>query len=264
MIKIVKPTKVPKRLTQEGGIADLENRKKYDSNPKFYNDGGTPNLIVENKIYGHSSVKSILKKAQKNKCCFCEKCQKDENGAVEHFRPKGGYHSSKKESLKKPGYYWLGYEWDNLYFVCSTCNSKLYKGNLFPLEDESKRAKNHNDDLKNESPFLLRPDGDKDPRDHISFDFHLPKGKTIYGKKTIEICGIDRDALNDDRKILINNIEARIAILYQETHHTVQSVDEAKEFIEDSVKATAEFSSAAIDYLIPFKDFLLPFKIAII
>src|SRR5580700_3071287 len=127
MITVKKPAAIPKKLLNEGKVADTLNRNKYDADPNAV-------IKILNKIYGHKSVKKILKRAQFDKCCFCEKNQKDENGAVEHFRPKAGYHSERKERLKKPGYYWLGYEWSNLFFVCSVCNSKMHKGNLFPLE----------------------------------------------------------------------------------------------------------------------------------
>ena len=77
----------------------------------------------------------------------------------EHFRPKAGYKINRKDKLKKPGYYWLGYSWSNLFFVCGPCNTK--KGNIFPLENESRRAKNHNFSWHAEKPLLLDPAGSK-------------------------------------------------------------------------------------------------------
>jgi uncharacterized protein (TIGR02646 family) len=240
MISVKKPAAIPKKLLNEGKAADTRNRNKYDADPNSV-------IKITNKIYGHPSIKKILKRAQFDKCCFCEKNQKDENGAVEHFRPKAGYHSDRKEKLKKPGYYWLGYEWSNLFFVCSGCNSKMHKGNLFPLEDETKRAKSHHDDINEETPLLINPEDD--PRKQIIFDKELPKGITKAGKKTIEICGLGREALNDMRKELINILDDKIAILLAKDYHDGKRVAEARQFIKDSQKPEAEFSATAIDYL---------------
>lgn len=251
MIKVVKPTTIPIKLTIEGKAEDVKNCNDYDSNPSSYIDG-TSTIDINNNIYGHSSVKKILKQAQHNKCCFCEKSQVDEFGAVEHFRPKKGYKANKKEKLKKPGYYWLGYTWNNLFFVCSACNSSENKGNLFPLLDETKRAKSHHDDYKSETPLLLDPSGLEDPRDHIYFIDQFPKSKSIYGENTITICGLNRDALNEKRKKLIEDIDARIIILVSKKSHKKEEVEKAKNYIINAQKPEAEFSSTAIEYIKQF------------
>ena len=132
------------------------------------------------------------------------------------------------------------------------CNSSAYKGNLFPLADESKRAKSHHDNIRNETPLLIDPGGRKDPRKHIIFENQFPRGRTKYGKVTIKICGLDRDALNDKRKQLIENIKARIAMLAYDSICDGDEVTRARQFIRDSVKPAAEFSSTAMDYINTF------------
>ena len=247
MIKIIKPTTVPKKLREDGRKEDDQNRKDYDADPCSY-----INFKILNSIYGHPTVKKVLKEAQKNKCCFCEKDQSDEYGAVEHFRPKKGYKSTKKETLKRPGYFWLGYAWSNLYFVCNACNSAGNKGNLFPLLDESKRAKPYHDDESEETPLLLDPGGASDPMDHIAFQNELPVGKTIFGRTTIKVCGLDREALNNKRKELISNIELRLFVLSNKRDYDMTKVEEARNFIKNSTKANAGFSATASDFLKKF------------
>ena len=252
MINIKKSSTIPSKLLTDGKTENENNCVDYDKNRTAYNNGELK-FDIKNKIYGHTSVKTALRGEQDKKCCFCEKDQSDEYGVVEHFRPKGGYKSSKNQNkLNRPGYYWLGYEWKNLYFVCSRCNSSAYKGNLFPLADESKRAKSHHDDIRSETPLLIDPAGRKDPRKHIIFENQFPGGRTKYGKKTIRICGLDREALNDKRKELIDDIDFRIAILDQKSEFEKGEVIKARQFIRDSVKATAEFSATAMDYLKTF------------
>ena len=114
--------------------------------------------------------------------------------------------------------------------------------------DESKRAKSHQIKITRETPLLLDPGGRKNPRKHIIFEDQFPKGKSVYGEKTIEICGLDRDALINKRKTLIDNINARIVILGTRSYHN-DDVVKAKTFIKNSIKAEAEFSATAIDYL---------------
>jgi len=203
MIRITKPATIPRKLSGDGIDENTRNCTAYDADPAFYNNNETSKFNIRKTIYNHRSVKNALLAAQHRKCCFCEKNQRDEAGAIEHFRPKSGYKSRRSEKvLIKPGYYWLGYTWSNLYFVCGTCNSS-FKGNLFPLASENNRAKNHHDEISLESPFLLDPGGTEDPRHHIVFDDALPRGLTIIGRETISICGLDRSDLNEERNDIV-------------------------------------------------------------
>ena len=250
MIKIKKPQQIPDRLTNLGSAANQQNCLNYDARSKSY-IGGEKKFEIDPKIYGHASVKKALKDAQHNKCCFCEKGQIDEFGAVEHFRPKNGYHSSYSEPLLKPGYYWCAYTWTNLFFVCGACNSS-YKRNLFPLSNEAKRAKSHHDTLDDEDPLILDPSGRKNSRNHILFDGPFIKGKTKYGKNTIEICGLDRVPLNDLRQRLIDDINARLVIVFEARKFKKDQVREAKAYLMKAQSPLGEFSAAATDYISQF------------
>jgi len=247
MIAIKRPTLIPDKLTIDGAAADLQNRQDYDNNPDDYK-----NLVKEfnilNPIYGHTTVKSSLKGAQHHKCCFCEKQQKDEYGAVEHFRPKKAFNNFKGEKLTKPGYFWLGYTWTNLLFVCARCNSAEFKGNQFPLKKGSTRARSHNDNLALEKPLLIDP-VTVDPRKHIYFQEELVKSDTVEGKRTIKICGLDRDELNNFRKDKIDNLKARLVILMMAKYHTPQDVQQAKDYLIKAQKPDSEYSGAAIDFI---------------
>jgi hypothetical protein len=247
MIKIKKTLIAPDRLLIQGAAADLQNRIDYDTDPNVY-----INLTVEFDIlpgiYGHSSVKKALKDAQKNKCCFCEKEQKDEYGAVEHYRPKLGFKQEKEDALIKPGYFWLGYTWDNLLFVCSRCNSAEFKGNRFPLKNGSIRARSHNDELRYEKPYLINP-AKTNPRKHIYFENEFVKFRSIYGKQTINICGLDRAALNDKRRDLIDDLKYKIIIVKAAHLLNPSDVSDAKRSLLQAQKRESKFSAAAIDFI---------------
>ncbi len=249
MIQVRKPTTVPTRLTGAGVLATDADQADYDAHPRAYITN-KKRFTINPDIYGHSSVKNALKKAQHHKCCYCEKDQHDEYGAVEHYRPKAGYKSARKTPLNKPGYYWLGYNWSNLYFVCGPCNT--HKGNLFPLVDESLRATSHHQNVSQEDAYILDPNGVRDPRAHIQFDDEFVRGVDDYGRETIAACRLDRSNLNEKRKKLLSDIDYHVVVLVDQQHHPVASVRKSRQFLQKCRRAEAEFSAAATDYLSRF------------
>jgi len=111
---------------------------------KFYENEELQKLLLAKKenhkfdesIYNHAIIKE-LRDLYHDKCAFCEsKIPVDEvtqkfrsnKGTVEHYRPKKG------------GYYWLGYEWTNLFLACNECNGP--KGDKFELISPLKKQKN--------------------------------------------------------------------------------------------------------------------------
>lgn len=194
MIKITKPAKVPAVLAKKGKEATEILTKDYLQFEKEY-QSGSRKFEFDRKIYAHKTVKKALLKAQHDKCCFCEQKIEDDND-VEHFRPKGGYQQNEKEYLQKPGYYWLVYDWENLFYACSKCNTS-FKRNFFPLVDTSKRAKSHLADIQQEEPLFIHP-AKENPENFIEFVADQPRA--INGNKrgqvTIKRTGIDRPFLN--------------------------------------------------------------------
>lgn len=200
-----------------------------------YNNG-LQDFDFRSAIYGHKSVKTILKKIQSKKCCFCEsKVPHIAHGDVEHFRPKGGVQKEGSISLTKPGYYWLAYNFSNLFFSCQICNQK-YKQNFFPLKDESKRAESHLEDYRLEENLILHPEFDN-PEDHLTFerDVIKPKNNSIKGEATIKYTGLDRDDLEEQRREYLAVFEL-LAILARDGN------TEAKKYFKKIGKPSAIFS----------------------
>lgn len=196
MIKLTRPTKVPNKLLIEGKNKTLEHCNDINILSGIVTKGVK---VFDSKIYGHKTVKSALKKAQNDKCCFCEsKVTHISYGDVEHFRPKAAYKNKKSDKVtKKPAYYWLAYEWTNLLFSCQICN-QIYKKEFFPLLNPSSRAKSPNDNITKEKPVFINP-YEEDPKRHIGFRQEIPYGKTKRGTETIDYLGLDRDELNEER-----------------------------------------------------------------
>ena len=179
-------------------------------------DTGQRDFDFISNIYGAKSVKNALIKEQHGKCCFCEsKIRHISYGDVEHFRPKGGWMQDAGGALEKPGYYWLAYDWSNLFLSCQICNQR-HKRNLFPLTDPSKRADSHHGNIDGEDPLFLNP-YDDDPERHIGFRDEVPYAVngSERGERTIESLGLRRRELCDFRQEYLDMIKLLAGVLHE-------------------------------------------------
>jgi uncharacterized protein (TIGR02646 family) len=191
MIRIQRPPEAPEILRTHG--------KAEGTNLCNAHESGEREFTFKSAIYGDATVKAALIQAQHGKCAFCERYV-GEDGDVEHFRPKAGCCQGKRTTMQRPGYYWLAYDWDNLLLACSACNSRN-KRNLFPLADDTTRARCHTDDLTRESPLFINP-AEEDPEALIGWrkEVAYPIKNDKRAKQTIEELGLNRPALIHSRR----------------------------------------------------------------
>ncbi|MCB9234232.1 MAG: hypothetical protein H6581_21425 [Bacteroidia bacterium] len=215
MIRINKSSANPEILKGAGKKA-LENLKdQYDLNPesykKPYHKETNPNrLNFDPGIYGAQEVKEQLKADQFNKCVYCEAIFSHTSpGDVEHFRPKAAVKQGAKGRLEYPGYYWLAYDWDNLFYSCEICN-RSWKKNIFPLKEGVERVRDHRSATCEavEDTLLIHPTLEN-PEDHITFEGHIPKPRdgSEKGRKSISVLGLKRKDLNDARRECLQNVQ---------------------------------------------------------
>lgn len=178
------------------------------------------------QIYRDKSVKDKLNDLFHKKCAYCEAQIRGYPFPVEHFRPKGAV--VHETELRKPGYYWLAAEWDNLLPSCVDCNSERYqefadiepilsgKANKFPIANLQKRAKKPGEE-KHEIRLLFHPCRDY-PERALEFDeigTVLP-AKHIRGitkqkaKTSIKVYGLNREELVKSREGLIIRLKVQI------------------------------------------------------
>jgi uncharacterized protein (TIGR02646 family) len=201
MIRIHKPRRGPAILRKRGRDETRRLCEIFEAEPDEYRSGNKTFGDFDKTIFGAASVKNALRKAQHDKCAFCEaKITHVSYGDVEHYRPKAGFVQQKGESLGRPGYYWLAYEWSNLFLSCQLCNQR-FKRNLFPLRDPTRRATTHQDDLTAEEPLLIDP-GMIDPTIHILWKDEYPEAipGSQEGQASIEILGLQREELAQQRR----------------------------------------------------------------
>ena len=130
---------------------------------------------------------------QYNKCCYCEKREEQPKYRdVEHYRP---------TSL----YWWLAWTWENLLFACIDCNREQ-KRDKFPQEPTGTPLVAEQAPPAGERPLVIDPsDPNVEPTREIVFlrerihgkERWTPRGMSARGRKTVEVCGLDRPNLLD-------------------------------------------------------------------
>jgi len=248
LIQIDKSNESPEILAITGAARIRTCCEQYDAGPDAYVLVG---FEFDNAIYGDKTVKDALLEAQHEKCCYCEqKFRSVTYGAVEHYRPKTSVQQGVGMPREYPGYYWLAYDWSNLFVSCDVCNT-TYKRGLFPLVNPVNRARNHHDLLELEEPLLANPS--ENPRAHIGFRNEAPVAHSEIGRVTIKTLGLRRSELDEERRQLLTQLRIYtdiIALAETDERPEWQAVAaEAQNFLDLSVRAESEFSSMAIDFL---------------
>ena len=197
--------------------------KAFDEAKKFYAHPLTSRVQQRHEfnIQIWKEARPALKELFKGKCAYCEsKIDSVEVGDVDQFRPKAGA-INQSGKFDPDHYWWLTYEWSNLYFSCSLCNTS--KGSRFPVAgtrvEVPKGAKAKLGaswfvkDLRKEKSLLLDPCAEEfDPDEHLLFDAKsgMVAGLTKEGKVTIEIFNLNREGLKDARMMALAETEAAL------------------------------------------------------
>jgi uncharacterized protein (TIGR02646 family) len=248
----IQKSAAPATLVRSGEAHARELCAAYDADPELYRSGKVK-MPIRRSIYTSDAVKAELEASHHGKCCYCETSipKPYAHSHVEHWRPKASSRQGRHQDSIFPGYYWLAYSWDNLLLSCTFCNSSN-KGDLFPLDDPTARARHHGMPLEEETPSILKPDGDKNPRDHITFHFELPVGLTSLGSKTIEVLGLDSPAhelrLRRLREIGLS-IEISMNLMKSVDPVARQYAERFRDFVNKAVGPEQPYSAMVAAYL---------------
>ena len=179
--------------------------------------------------YKKDGVGEALDELFNRKCAYCESLLAGQQpGDIEHYRPKAKVVYIDQHGIKHivPNvYYWLAADWENLLLSCADCNRPrsqdltdaservIGKGNLFPLDDESKRASAAHQ-VSNEPCLLLNPCSD-DPNLHLVFKLDctieprlIDGGFSRTGESTIQTCGLQRIELLQARASYMRGVHS--------------------------------------------------------
>lgn len=220
MISVKRNSIIPPKILTENGLSGLKEQAKAI---KFYSLSKNSEGKFPYSVYSHEDIKVAFNELFHKKCAYCEsQYYKVQPVDVEHYRPKGGVIVNDK--LQKPGYYWLGSDWDNLLPSCIDCNRQrthridedegelLGKANLFPIINEGERALKPGYEFY-EKRLLLDPCRDK-VEEHLLFheDGNV-EGLSFMGMVSIETYGLRRPGLIEARKKLAKQIIKEIATI---------------------------------------------------
>lgn len=145
------------------------------------------------------------------KCAYCEqRVTTVDYGDVEHYRPKRRV----EEEPTHPGYYWLAYDAHNFLPACVLCNRGRGKANHFPVRDGTRATTPAG--LAGEEPLLYHP-YEHDATTHFEIlRTGQIKGRTDVGRTSVEIYGLRRDGLREDRRSAMEAVRNRADVLLQD------------------------------------------------
>lgn len=154
------------------------------------------------RLYSSAEVRDALWSMQHQKCCFCEREYERSFSTVEHFRPKA--RAVREDGRNEIGYWWLAYEFENLYFACQSCNNS--KRDHFPLQPGAPPLRYPDKPWSSREAALLLDPGYDDPEEHLTF-VEMPNGRiqiapregSEWGRTTIRVAALDRDDLTELR-----------------------------------------------------------------
>ena len=196
---------------------------------------------MDTKILNHPSVRKTLAALFNGKCAYCEsRVDTTGSGDLEHFRPKAGA-VDLEGNYYLAHYWWLTFEWRNLYLSCQLCNHS--KRDRFPLTGPRAALETPYEDLDGEQPILLDPCVDK-PGKFLVFDENGSVGSEHErGQITIEIFDLNRAGLIKMRR----DTYRRLRILWQQWQKT-KSPGLQKEIIE-MMRPEAEYSALSRQFV---------------
>lgn len=180
------------------------------------------------RVEFQKGLKSSLRKLFNDKCAYCESKINTAatTGDLDHFRPRNGARGYDK-NFSPEHYWWLTYEWNNLYHSCPVCNR--YKATWFPLNSKPAKIRaTYEEIIQKEKPLLIDPCNDE-PNQYLTFD---NQGNAIplneKGKVTIEILKLNREELVFSRfeaiKEEFNNWERILKIFNHNYYDELKSI----------------------------------------
>jgi len=225
-------------------VGGLERLREFNRMPQEYRDQrGYP---FEEHI--QSLAKHALREVFHGKCAFCESpLNYVSDGDVAAFRPRAGARDL-DGSFDPEHYWWLAYDWENLYFSCSNCN--LSKRDLFPVGGFRAQPEDRGLLLDAEGPNLIDPCREN-PRGDFTYlvdvefgQIHMV-GSGVRGKDTIDIFNLNRTDLLTFRFSQLQGVRTAIAA-------AVSYVDRGVEMEEDVRQSLCEILEHATDDRAPF------------
>ncbi len=159
-----------------------------------------------------------LYEAFHGKCAFCEsRMAHVSNPQVEHYWPKSKYPDA-------------AFNWEHWLLSCGRCNDRKWAH--FPDCDGV--------------PCLINPTSEE-PESHIEFSGYIPIPKTRRGEETIQLIGLDRSPLEEERSRWLNHINGLLLLCVSSENAEIRR--EARELLIWSMQDDAPYAAMTRCYL---------------
>lgn len=195
MIRRERPETAPRSLTigREDALDLLRDYHQRQISQSRY--------LLKPELVQNPDVVEALSSMFDAKCAYCETATT--SPFVEWHRPPQEAMNRDRE-VARDHYWWLAYDWENLYPICAACHS--YKGQWFPVRRRRADPEARGPLLFSEDPLFLDPCLDL-PESHLLYEVD----GTIIGADeraaiTIETLGLNRTELVIDRQLAARQI----------------------------------------------------------
>jgi uncharacterized protein (TIGR02646 family) len=193
---------------EPAALRDQRAKQAQERAARFFNSRSTAvrqsKHDFDHELLQSAGIKKSLIAVFKDRCAFCGQGV-DAASPLEahHFRPPEGAVAGDGKSSRRH-YWWLAYEWKNLYLSCPEC--RRAQGQKFPVGNRRARVGSGPEALAKEAPLLLDPCAE-DPE---SLLVYLDTGEVVCsdgrGKTTIETFELNRRRLVRDRAVTLEQI----------------------------------------------------------
>jgi len=181
------------RLKKFFGRPDAE---RVQEDPPFQRD-----------VLRSADVRGALQSLFRAKCAYCETPVERSTMNVDQFRPQTRA-VNLDGSLNADGYWWLAYEWNNLYATCANCEQM--KGSRFPIAGARARPGARSEALAGEQPLLLDPCVDSPEKDLLFSESGRVASRTKRGRVTIDVLGLNRSSLIEGRREALESLRSEL------------------------------------------------------
>lgn len=152
-------------------------------------------------LYRDPDVRRALTQVFANKCAFCESPVGASAAPIaHHFRPKQDA-VGLDGSVSRTHYWWLAYDWENLYLSCQRCATAA--GARFPVKSTRAPTGAVEPQLEAEGRLLIDPCRDE-PSEHLLFDDQgVAAARGERGEPTIDTYKLNRADLVEARRLAV-------------------------------------------------------------
>ena len=188
-------------------------------------------------IYAARGVRSRLEKLFHARCAFCCRPLAAKEARVHHLRPSQdavGHDGSTSRSH----YYWLAYDWSNLYLACTECTEA--QGPKFPVDRQRATPGRIGQALDAEMPVVLDPCRDDPELKLVYLKSGEVASEDARGRSTVDIFDLNRRQLLDLRLEVIEQTDRAFGQVM--TGLAGEDFDQCAEILRDLYSRTAPFA----------------------